>query len=83
MSGEHQHEIYRRRSARNLFVGGGLGLVVILIFAVTIVKLGENATNPFTEQFDPRLMDRDALGLGLRVSTEAAEQLQKAATKPE
>ena len=49
MSGEHQkslqgaadHEIYRRRGGRNLALGGVLLALVLLIFAVTIVKLSE------------------------------------------
>lgn len=33
------HEIYARRRGRNLALGGCLGGVVLMIFAVTIVKL--------------------------------------------
>lgn len=33
------HEIYTRRRGRNLAIGGCLAAVVIMIFAVTIVKL--------------------------------------------
>ena len=47
MSGDAEHEIYKRRRGRNLAVGGLLLALVIVIFAVTIVKLGQNAANPF------------------------------------
>lgn len=49
MSGNIEHELHRRRRGRNLAVGGALLAMVVLIFAVTIVKLGENAQNPFTQ----------------------------------
>lgn len=49
MSGDREHELHRRRRGRNLAVGGLLLGLVILIFAVTIVKLGQNAQNPFTQ----------------------------------
>ncbi|MEM7614898.1 MAG: hypothetical protein AAF245_07615 [Pseudomonadota bacterium] len=39
LNGTAEHEIYRRRGARNLAVGGCLVGVVVMIFAVTIVKL--------------------------------------------
>lgn len=48
MSGDLEHELHRRRRGRNLAVGGILFAVVALIFAVTIVKLGQNAGNPFS-----------------------------------
>lgn len=37
------HEIYQRRRSRNLGVGLVLGAFVVLIFAVTVVKLFEGA----------------------------------------
>ena len=37
------HEIYGRRRSRNLGVGLTLGAFVVLIFAVTVVKLFEGA----------------------------------------
>ncbi len=37
--GNTGHEIFRRRGARNLAVGGCLVGVVVMIFAVTMVKL--------------------------------------------
>ena len=37
------HEIYGRRRSRNLGVGLTLGAYVVLIFAVTVVKLFEGA----------------------------------------
>ncbi len=39
LDGTSDHEIYRRRGARNLALGGCLLGVVVMIFAVTIVKL--------------------------------------------
>ncbi|MEM8871294.1 MAG: hypothetical protein AAGB10_10000 [Pseudomonadota bacterium] len=39
LNGTAEHEIYRRRGARNLAVGGCLVGVVLMIFAVTLVKL--------------------------------------------
>ncbi len=35
------HEIYTRRKGRNLALGGVLAGVVLMIFAVTIVKLAD------------------------------------------
>lgn len=37
------HEIYGRRRSRNLGLGLTLGAFVILVFAVTVVKLFEGA----------------------------------------
>jgi hypothetical protein len=37
------HEIYGRRRSRNLGVGLVLAAFVLLLFAVTIVKLGQGA----------------------------------------
>ena len=37
------HEIYGRRRSRNLGLGLTLGAFVLLIFAVTVVKLHEGA----------------------------------------
>ncbi len=66
MSGERDHEIYKRRLSRNLLVGGLLGALVVLVFAVTIVKLRENATNPMAELFDAQLRYRDERPLSER-----------------
>ncbi len=41
LQGAADHEIYRRRGGRNLALGGLLLGLVLLIFAVTIVKLSE------------------------------------------
>lgn len=41
-----QHELHRRRKGRNLGVVGVLVGLMLLLFAVTIVKLGANAGNP-------------------------------------
>ena len=39
--GSDTHEIYTRRKGRNLALGGVLLGLVVLIFAVTIVKLSQ------------------------------------------
>ncbi|MEL6280304.1 MAG: hypothetical protein AAFQ73_06175 [Pseudomonadota bacterium] len=44
---EYEHELHERRRGRNLAVGGVLLGLALTIFAVTIVKLGQNAANPF------------------------------------
>ena len=47
MSGmDREHELHGRRRGRNLGVIGVLAALVLLIFAVTIVKLGGNVKNP-------------------------------------
>ena len=44
------HELHRRRRSRNWGVFGGLMALVVLLFAVTIVKLGPaGAHNPTGE----------------------------------
>lgn len=47
MSGDRQHEVHRQRRGRNLAVGAVLLALVALVFAVTIVKLGQNVAKPF------------------------------------
>ena len=42
-----EHELHKRRRGRNLAMLALLGGFVALIFAVTIVKLGANAANPW------------------------------------
>ncbi len=42
-----EHELHRRRRARNLAVLGVLAGFAALLFAVTIVKLGGAAGNPW------------------------------------
>ena len=41
-----EHELHTRRKGRNLGVIGVLVGLALLLFAVTIVKLGTNAGNP-------------------------------------
>lgn len=41
-----EHEMHQRRRGRNFGVLAALGGFALLLFAVTIVKLGENAGNP-------------------------------------
>lgn len=43
---QREHEMHTRRKGRNLGVIGALVGLAILLFAVTIVKLGDNAGNP-------------------------------------
>jgi ferric-dicitrate binding protein FerR (iron transport regulator) len=42
-----EHELHRRRRTRNLAVLAALAGFALLLFTVTIVKLGENAGNPW------------------------------------
>lgn len=46
MSGARDHELHRRRRGRNLALGGVLLALVVLIFAVTVVKLGQVPAQP-------------------------------------
>jgi hypothetical protein len=39
MSFPPEHEIYRRRFSRNLGIGVALGSFVVLVFALTLVKV--------------------------------------------
>ncbi|MEM0988647.1 MAG: hypothetical protein AAGK00_07180 [Pseudomonadota bacterium] len=43
---ERQHELHGRRQGRNVGVVSILAGVAVLLFAVTIIKLGENVGNP-------------------------------------
>ena len=53
------HEIYGRRRSRNLGLGLTLGAFVVLIFAVTVVKLFEGEDDA---RLRPHLRDRAAAG---------------------
>lgn len=46
MALQKQHEIFERRRGRNRGVFIALIAFAALLFAVTIVKLGDNAANP-------------------------------------
>ena len=48
MGMDREHELHRRRKGRNGAVLVVLLAFVALVFAVTVVKLGENAANPST-----------------------------------
>ena len=41
------HDLHKRRRGRNLAVLGVALALVVLLFAVTLVKLGPNAANPW------------------------------------
>lgn len=55
------HEIYSRRRSRNLGLGLVLGALVLLIFAVTVVKLTEGGTiKGFDHVVRPELLPEEA-----------------------
>ncbi|MFS4437206.1 hypothetical protein ACMA5I_03220 [Paracoccaceae bacterium GXU_MW_L88] len=60
-----QHEIYRRRRSRNVGVGLALGALVVLIFAVSYVKMSRGELG---ERFQHTLRPQMVPG-----QTEAAE----------
>ena len=43
-----EHDLHGRRRGRNWAVLAGLAALVVLLFAVTLVKLGPDAYNPST-----------------------------------
>jgi hypothetical protein len=52
-----RHEIYARRRSRNLGLGLTLGALVALVFAVTLVKLGEGQSmEGFDHTFRPSML---------------------------
>lgn len=54
------HEIYTRRRSRNLGIGLVLGALVLLIFAVTVVKLTEGGTmQGFDHVVRPELLPKE------------------------
>jgi hypothetical protein len=51
------HELYGRRRSRNLGLGLVLGFFVLLVFAVTLVKLTEGQTmQGFDHTFRPQML---------------------------
>ena len=44
-----EHELHRRRRSRNMGLLAVLGSFVVLLFAVSIVKLGASVGNPSSE----------------------------------
>ena len=46
MLDREEHDLHRRRRGRNLAVGGVLVAFVLLIFGVTIAKMGERVIKP-------------------------------------
>jgi hypothetical protein len=49
MLDREDHELHKRRRGRNRAVGGLLGLFVVLLFAVTLVKIGPNVAKQIAE----------------------------------
>ena len=53
---EVEHELHKRRKARNIALGLVLGGFVLLVFAVTIVKMiNGNAMEGFDHSYRPSL----------------------------
>ena len=51
------HEIYERRRSRNVGLGLVLGAFVVLVFAVTVVKLREGGTiKGLDHRIEPRVI---------------------------
>jgi len=46
MAMQREHELHGRRRSRNLGVLIGLVALIVLLFAVTLVKMGPDAANP-------------------------------------
>lgn len=45
---DRDHELHRRRRTRNIATLALLAAFAALLFAVTVVKMGENAGNPWS-----------------------------------
>jgi hypothetical protein len=53
-----EHELHKRRGRRNLFVGLILGSFVTMVFAITMVKLGNGQMlQAFDHSVRPELID--------------------------
>lgn len=46
MIGKEEHELHRRRRGRNMALGGVLLAFVVIMFGVTIAKMGAHAIKP-------------------------------------
>ncbi len=46
MQGREEHDLHRRRKSRNMAVGGVLLAFVVLLFGVTMVKMGDAVIKP-------------------------------------
>ena len=53
MSGQAEHEIYKRRGSRNRAVLWVLVAFIVLIFGATIVRLQNNPLHPFKLFWNP------------------------------
>ena len=46
MDGRQEHDLHKRRRGRNMAVGGVLLAFVVLLFGVTIAKMGDAVIKP-------------------------------------
>ena len=46
MQGREEHDLHKRRRGRNMAVGGVLVAFVLLLFGVTIAKMGDAVIKP-------------------------------------
>lgn len=46
MDGREEHDLHKRRKGRNMAVGGVLLAFVMLLFGVTIAKMGDAVIKP-------------------------------------
>ena len=46
MQGREEHDLHRRRKGRNMAVGGVLLAFVMLLFGVTLAKMGDAVIKP-------------------------------------
>ncbi len=46
MDGRQEHDLHKRRKGRNMAVGGVLLAFVMLLFGVTIAKMGDAVIKP-------------------------------------
>ena len=53
-----EHELHSRRRSRNMWIAGVLGAFVVLVFAITIVKLSSgHMLEAFDHAIRPSLLD--------------------------
>ena len=55
-----QHEIYSRRGRKNIWLGGIMGILVAVIFVVTVVKLANGSKmQAFDHSLRPEMVESD------------------------